>query len=62
MTLLKQIKAFIVSDNQSKGLDFGSVGDIDDSYGSSDLTLDMTLLFRPYDARHAEPELGYLPS
>lgn len=61
MTLLKKIKAFVVSDNQSKGLDFGSVGDMDDNYGvGGDLTLDMKLLFRPYDAQHASPDIGYM--
>lgn len=40
MTLLKRIKGVVVGDNEQKGQDIGSVGDIDDQYGLSDLTLD----------------------
>lgn len=58
MTLLKKIKGFVVNDNQSRGLDFGSVGDIDDTYGVADLTLNMKLLFRPYDSHVDSPVLG----
>lgn len=46
MTLLKKIKGFVVNDNYHSGQDTGSIGDIDDSYGIGDLTLDMKLLFR----------------
>lgn len=48
MTLLKKIKGFVVNDQYRKGniVGVGSVGDIDDTYGIGDLTLDMRLLFR----------------
>jgi len=46
MTLLKKIKGFVVNDNYQGGQGTGSVGDIDDTYGIGDLTLDMKLLFR----------------
>lgn len=46
MTLLKKIKGFVVNDNFQSGQDTGSIGDIDDTYGIGDLTLDMKLLFR----------------
>ena len=47
MTLLKRIKGFVLNENNQGGLDTGSVGDIDDTYGVGDLTLDMKLLFKP---------------
>lgn len=47
MTLLKRIKGFVLNENNQGGLDTGSVGDIDDTYGIGDLTLDMKLLFKP---------------
>lgn len=48
MTLLKRIKGFVVNDQfqHGNGVGVGSVGDIDDTYGIGDLTLDMRLLFR----------------
>ncbi|TIA50356.1 hypothetical protein D6C79_03096 [Aureobasidium pullulans] len=47
MGLLKKIKGFVSNENTQGGLDTGSVGDIDDTYGVGDLTLDMKLLFKP---------------
>ncbi|KAJ9631025.1 hypothetical protein H2203_001553 [Taxawa tesnikishii (nom. ined.)] len=58
MTLLKRIKGFVVNDNQRYGRDIGSVGDIDDNYGVGDLTLDMKLLFKPYNANTDSPVIG----
>ena len=40
MTLLKRIKSFVVGENETKGQDIGSVGDIDEQYGLDNLTLD----------------------
>jgi hypothetical protein len=40
ISLLKRIKGVVFSDNESKGQDIGSVGDIDDQYGLDTLTLD----------------------
>ena len=51
MGLLKRIKAFVMSDNQLKGQDIGSVSDIHEQYGVGDLTLDMKMLFRPFNER-----------
>ncbi|EMC93507.1 hypothetical protein BAUCODRAFT_125366 [Baudoinia panamericana UAMH 10762] len=51
MALLKRIKGFVLGDNEHKGHDIGSVGDIDDQYGLDDLTLDMKLLFKPYNSQ-----------
>nr|POE87942.1 isoform 2 of zinc finger protein zas1 [Quercus suber] len=48
MALLKRIKGFVVGDNELRGQEIGSVGDIDDTYGLDNLTLDMKLLFRPH--------------
>lgn len=46
-SFLKQVRSFVESENASRGDDIGSVGDIDESYGITDLTLDMKLLFTP---------------
>jgi len=58
MALLKRIKAFVIGDNETKGYDIGSVGDIDDQYGLDTLTLDMKLLFKPYDSLLDSPIEG----
>ena len=50
MALLKRIKMFVIGDNETKGQDIGSVGDIDEQYGLDSLTLDMKLLFKPYNS------------
>lgn len=42
MSLLKRIKQYVVSDNEMKGQEIGSIGDIDDQYGLDSLTLDST--------------------
>lgn len=51
MALLKRIKTMVVNDRENKGLSdtISSIGDIDDTYGLDNLTLDMKLLFKPYD-------------
>ncbi|KAK5118487.1 hypothetical protein LTR62_003002 [Meristemomyces frigidus] len=58
MSLLKRIKGFVLGDNETKGHDIGSVGDIDDQYGLDDLTLDMKLLFKPYNSLLDSPVAG----
>lgn len=58
MTLLKRIKSMVVGDNENKGHDVGSVGDIDDQYGLDNLTLDMKLLFKPYNSQLDSPVAG----
>ncbi|KAF7198440.1 Zinc finger and BTB domain-containing protein 7B [Pseudocercospora fuligena] len=58
MALLKRIKSMVVGDNETKGQDIGSVGDIDDQYGLDNLTLDMKLLFRPYNSLVDSPVAG----
>lgn len=58
MALLKRIKGFVMSDNETKGHDIGSVGDIDDAYGLDTLTLDMKLLFKPYNSMFDSPVVG----
>lgn len=44
---LKQIKAFVATEQEKRGFDIGSVTNVDDSYGVEELTLDMKLLFTP---------------
>jgi hypothetical protein len=48
LSLLKRIKGVVVGDNESKGQDIGSVGDIDDQYGLDTLTLDSEYLFHTF--------------
>ncbi|KAK3324250.1 fungal-specific transcription factor domain-containing protein [Cercophora scortea] len=47
MHLLKSVKNWVLADGASRGEELGSVGDIDENYGVTDLTLDMKQLFRP---------------
>ena len=47
MNSLKRVRSWVASENTLKGEEIGSVGDIDESYGVADLTLDMKLLFTP---------------
>jgi hypothetical protein len=49
MKVLKQIGTWVALDNAARGEEVGSVAAIDDSYGVEDLTLDMSLLFKPLD-------------
>ncbi|KAK4927743.1 hypothetical protein LTR66_016272, partial [Elasticomyces elasticus] len=46
-----QIKSWVAQGNGLQGLDMGGVADIDDAYGVGDVTetLDMKLLFKPYE-------------
>ncbi|KEY71453.1 hypothetical protein S7711_03520 [Stachybotrys chartarum IBT 7711] len=45
--LLKSVRAWVMSDGASRGEELGSVGEIDDRYGATDLTLEMAQLFTP---------------
>ncbi|KAI0152214.1 fungal-specific transcription factor domain-containing protein [Hypoxylon sp. NC0597] len=45
--LLKSVKAWVMPDGASRGEELGSVSDIDNDYGVSNLTLDMAQLFKP---------------
>ena len=47
MHLLKSAKIYVVPDSAKRGEGLGSVNDIDQNYGVSDLTLDMAHLFKP---------------
>ncbi|EME43997.1 hypothetical protein DOTSEDRAFT_71714 [Dothistroma septosporum NZE10] len=58
MSLLKRIKGMVVGDNETKGQEIGSVGDIDDQYGTDSLTLNMELLFKPYNSQLDSPVAG----
>lgn len=49
ISTLKKIKQFVLTD-EARTQNIGSVGDIDDQYGLDDLTLDMKLLFKPYNS------------
>jgi hypothetical protein len=47
MQLLKSVKAWVMSDGAARGEEMGSVGEIDDHYGATNLTLEMSQLFKP---------------
>ena len=47
----KKVRAWVSSENASRGEEIGSIGDVDESYGVGDLTLDMKLLFTPIPQR-----------
>lgn len=47
MHLLKGLRTWVQTDGASRGEELGSLGDIDEEYGTMDLTLDMAKLFRP---------------
>jgi hypothetical protein len=53
--LLKSVKNWVMTDGASRGEELGSVGDIDKNYGVTDLTLDMTQLFRPSPRMSGSP-------
>ena len=52
---LKQVRRWVASDNAQRGEEIGSVGDIDESYGVENLTLDMKLLFKPFNQQFDSP-------
>lgn len=45
--LLKSVKSWVMSDGAARGEELGSIGDIDQGYGSTDPTLDFVNLFTP---------------
>lgn len=47
MHVLKSVKTWVMSDGYSRGEEMGSVGEIDEAYGTTGRNLDMTQLFRP---------------
>ncbi|KAL2132780.1 hypothetical protein VTI74DRAFT_3374 [Chaetomium olivicolor] len=53
--LLKSVKQWVLTDGASRGEELGSVGEIDAAYGTKDVTLDMTQLFRPLPAVRRSP-------
>ena len=52
---LKHVRKWVASDNAQRGEEIGSVGDIDESYGVENLTLDMKLLFKPFNQQFDSP-------
>ena len=58
ISLLKKVRHWVASDNAHRGEEIGSVGDIDESYGVEDLTLDMKLLFKPINQQFDSPLSG----
>jgi hypothetical protein len=58
MHLLKYVKNWVVSDSAKRGEELGSVSDIDNDYGTRDLTLDMSQLFKPINKQIDSPVAG----
>lgn len=58
MNILKSVKTWVMSDSAKKGEELGSVSDIDQDYGVSDLTLDMAQLFKPINKQIDSPVAG----
>ena len=58
MHLLKYVKNWVASDSAKRGEEPGSVSDIDNDYGSKDLTLDMAQLFKPISKQIDSPIAG----
>lgn len=55
ISMLKQVRAYVISDSARRGEELGSVNDIDKNYGVKDLTLDMSQLFTPINSQHNSP-------
>lgn len=47
MRLLKSVRTWVKSDGASRGEELGSIGEIDEQYGTANLTLEMRQLFKP---------------
>lgn len=47
ISLLKSVRTWVMTDGASRGEELGSIGEIDEHYGTTDLTLDMAKLFKP---------------
>lgn len=45
--LLRSVRIWVMTDGASRGEELGSIGEIDENFGTMDLTLDMTKLFTP---------------
>lgn len=58
MGLLKKVRRWVASTSAQRGEEIGSIGDIDESYGVEELTLDMKLLFRPRNDQTDHPVPG----
>lgn len=58
MQLLKSAKNWVQADSSKRGEVLGSVNDIDQDYGATDLTLDMAQLFKPINQQIDSPVAG----
>jgi hypothetical protein len=55
ISMLKQVRAYVVSDSARRGEGLGSLNDIDEDYGVKDLTLNMAQLFTPITSQNNSP-------
>ncbi|KAG9230787.1 fungal-specific transcription factor domain-containing protein [Amylocarpus encephaloides] len=58
INLLKYVKTYVSSDAAKRGEELGSVSEIDSDFGSSDLTLDMSQLFKPVNKQIHSAVMG----
>ena len=58
ISMLKQVRAYVVSDSARRGEELGSVNDIDKDYGVRELTLNMAQLFTPINSQANSPTGG----
>lgn len=57
MQLLHGVKKWVAQDSAQRGELLGSASEIENSYGVSNLTLDMSQLFKPISQHHTSPAL-----
>jgi hypothetical protein len=55
ISMLKQVRTYVVSDSARRGEELGSMNDIDNNYGANDLTLNMAQLFTPINSQTNSP-------
>jgi hypothetical protein len=58
MNLIKSARNHVIPDSVKRGEELGSVSDIDNDYGVTNLTLDMAQLFKPLNRQHDSPVVG----
>ena len=58
ISMLKQVRTYVISDSARRGEELGSVNDIDNNYGVNGLTLNMAQLFTPINSQTNSPSGG----
>ena len=58
INMLKQVRAYAISDSARRGEELGSLNYVDKDYGAKDLTLDMAQFFTPINSQTSSPVGG----